>query len=108
MLLISGPHNIEGGSVNQVKHLLIVLAVTTSLFLIFSQALYASNDVGPFGQVARAYYLDPGTGSIIIQFVIGTFVAGLVMIGVYRGRVKTFLSNLFTRRGHEKKSEESD
>jgi len=69
--------------------------------LIFSQTVYASIDVGTFDGAAYAYYIDPGTGSIIIQVLIGSVVGGLAMIGVYRVRVKNFLLNLFKkRRGH--------
>ena len=96
---------------NRVKHIGIILAVVISLFLIFSQTAYASIDVATFDQPAYAYYIDPGTGSLIIQVLIGAVFAGLAMIGVYRMRVKTFLSSLFARRRHEKEvgdSEERD
>ena len=52
---------------NRLKYLGITLAVVISLFLIFSQTVYASIDVGTFDQAAYAYYIDPGTGSIITQ-----------------------------------------
>ena len=93
---------------NRLRHLGITLAVIISLFLIFSQTAYASLDVGKFDQAAYAYYIDPGTGSIIIQVLIGVFVGGLAMIGVYRTRVKNFFTNLFARRRHDRKSEESE
>jgi hypothetical protein len=91
---------------NRLKHLGITIAVVILLFLIFSQAVYASVDVGKFDQSAYAYYMDPGTGSIIIQVLVGAIVGGLGLIGVYRVRVKNFLTNLFTRRRQYKKSEE--
>ena len=90
---------------DRVKHLGVTLAVIISLFLIFSQTVYASVDVGTFDQAAYAYYIDPGTGSIIIQVLIGSFVAGLAMIGVYRVRVKNFLLNLFRKRKGNEESE---
>ena len=96
---------------NRVKHIGIILGIAVSLFLILSQTAYASIDVGTFDQPAYAYYIDPGTGSLIIQVLIGAAFAGLAMIGVYRMRVKTFLSSLFARRRHEKEvgdSEERD
>ena len=55
---------------NQVKHLGITLSVIILLFLIFSQTVYASINVGIPDQGAYAYYIDPGTGSIIIQVTI--------------------------------------
>jgi hypothetical protein len=89
---------------NQVRHLGIILAVVISLFLIFSQTAYASIHVGTLDKAAYPYYIDPGTGSIIIQILIGSFVGGLALIGVYRTRVKNFLTNLFTRRRQDKES----
>jgi hypothetical protein len=81
-----------------------MVAVVISLFLIFSQAAYASIDVGTSGQAAYAYYIDAGTGSIIIQILIGSFVGGLALIGVYRMRVKNFLHNIFKKqKGGEEK-----
>ena len=49
---------------------------------------------GPEGVDA---YLDPGTGSIIIQVVIGVAVGGLATIGIFWGRVKSFFRNIFSR-----------
>lgn len=69
---------------NRVRNLGIVLAIIMSLFLIFPQAAYA--------------YIDPGTGSIIIQVLIGAVVSGLTLLGVYRTRVKTFLQKKFQTR----------
>ena len=89
------------------RHLVMMFAVIIALFLIFSQTVYASIDVGTFDQAAYAYYIDPGTGSIIIQVLIGSFVAGLAIIGVYRMRVKNFLTNLFTGRRQSKESDEN-
>jgi ABC-type long-subunit fatty acid transport system fused permease/ATPase subunit len=99
---------------NQLRHLIITLGVVISLFLIFSQMVYASIDVGTSGRTACSYYIDAGTGSIIIQFLIGSFVGLIALAGVYRTRVKNFLTNLFTRRrqdkesGKDKESEESE
>lgn len=42
--------------------------------------------------VTPAYaYLDPGTGSIIIQSVIGAFAVGAASISLFWQRVKSFL-----------------
>ena len=90
---------------DRVKRLGIILAVVISLFLIFSQTVYASIDIGTFDQAAYTFYIDPGTGSIIIQILIGSVVGGLAMIGVYRVRVKNFLRYLFKRRRSHEESE---
>lgn len=42
-------------------------------------------------------YLDPGTGSIIIQVVIGVAVGGLFTVKIFWNRIKTFFKNLFSR-----------
>lgn len=36
-------------------------------------------------------YLDPGTGSIILQAIIGAIAGGLVALRVYWDRIKSFL-----------------
>ncbi|MGA8849150.1 MAG: hypothetical protein WB564_04905 [Dehalococcoidia bacterium] len=90
---------------NRVKHLGITLTVVISLFLIFSQTVCASIVVGTSHQAACAYYIDAGTGSIIIQFLIGSFVGLLAIAGVYRMRVKNFVRNLFKKRRRDEESE---
>ena len=93
---------------NKVKHLGIILAVVISLFSIFSQTVHASIDVGIFDQAARAYYIGPGTITIIAQVLIGLLIGGTAMTVMYRKRVKDFFTNLFTRRRHDEESEESE
>jgi len=44
--------------------------------------------------VASAY-LDPGTGSFILQMLVGAVLGGLVAIGVFWKRVLGFLKRLF-------------
>jgi len=90
---------------NRGKYLGITLVTLISLFLIFSQTVYASIYVDTFDQAAYACYIDAGTGSIIIQVLIGSFVGGLALIGVYRIRVKNFLLNLFKKRKDDEESE---
>jgi hypothetical protein len=50
----------------------------------------------PFAGTADAY-IDAGTGSIIIQVVIGVAAGGLAVVGIYRNKVMTFLKNLLSR-----------
>jgi hypothetical protein len=40
-------------------------------------------------------YLDPGTGSYILQLVIGGLLGGLFAIGLFRKRVLAFLRRMF-------------
>jgi len=93
---------------NRLKHLGVTLAVVISLFLIFSQTVCASIDAGTFDQAARAYYIGPGTITIISQVLVGLLIGGAAMMTIYRTRVKDFFTNIFTRRRQHEESEESE
>jgi hypothetical protein len=47
-------------------------------------------------------YIDPGTGSIILQIVIGSIVGALFMLKVYWRKVQRFLSGIFSKTNKEK------
>jgi len=47
-------------------------------------------------------YLDPGTGSIILQAILGFIAASLATLSFYWGKVKLFLNKIFKK---NKKSE---
>lgn len=49
-------------------------------------------------------YLDPGTGSIILQAIIGFFAAGIATLYFYWNKFKLLICKLFKR---EKKSEKN-
>ena len=49
-------------------------------------------------------YIDPGTGSIILQAVIGFFAAGIATLYFYWNKFKLLICKLFKR---EKKSEKN-
>jgi hypothetical protein len=55
----------------------------------------------PFHQLVDAY-IDPGTGSLVLQAVIGALVGVFVAVGLFWNRIKAFVRNLFSR---SKKSE---
>jgi hypothetical protein len=82
---------------NRARYLGIIVAAIISLFFIFSQRAYACIDVGTLDQAAHPYYIDAGTGSIIIQFLIGALVGLGALAGVYRARVKNFLRSVFKK-----------
>ena len=42
-------------------------------------------------------YIDPGTGSLIIQVLIASFFGALFLLKVFWGKVKAFLNNLLAR-----------
>ena len=51
-------------------------------------------------------YLDPGSGSYIIQLIIASLMGALFMLGVYRRRVTDFFRNLFSRQSDNDEPEE--
>ena len=46
-------------------------------------------------------YIDPATGSMVIQAVLAVVAAAAVSIGIFWGRVKLFLAGLFGRKKDE-------
>lgn len=43
-------------------------------------------------------YLDPGSGSIILQAILGFIAASIATVSFYWGKVKIFLRNLFKKK----------
>ena len=43
-------------------------------------------------------YLDPGTGSIILQAIIAFFAGAAAFISIYWKKLKNFITNLFPKR----------
>ena len=59
-----------------------------------------------FSHFANAYaYLDPGTGSIILQAILGVLAAMSAGFLYYWTKVKKFFLNLFTKKPDDKKSD---
>ena len=50
---------------------------------------FASNLLSPHA------YLDPGSGSFIIQLIVASLMGALFRLGVYWKKVKSFLSSIF-------------
>lgn len=53
--------------------------------------------------VAQAY-LDPGTGSYVVQLLIGGLLGGLFALGVFWRRVLAFFKRLFRRGSSDEES----
>ena len=47
-------------------------------------------------------YLDPGTGSIILQAIIGFLAASVTAISIYWSKFKSLFSKLFKKKKEEK------
>jgi len=50
----------------------------------------------PLHHVVDAY-IDPGTGSLVLQALIGVLVGAFVAIGLFWNRIKAFVRNLFSK-----------
>lgn len=59
-----------------------------------------------FVSVSQAYaYLDPGTGSMVVQAVIAALAAAGVAFSVFRRKLRAFVARMF---GKEKNSKDED
>ena len=57
--------------------------------------------------IRKAYaYIDPGTGSYIIQVMIGGLLGAAFALKVYWKKVKAYFSNLFSKRTKSDKYED--
>ena len=45
------------------------------------------------------FYIDPGTGSLVLQVLVASFLSGLFLIKIFWGKVKAFLQKIFQRTG---------
>ena len=68
-----------------------------SLLLLVPQDVHASVSLLPLPFQDVHAYIDAGTGSLIIQFLIAGAVGGLFLIKVFWTKVKAFFGNLFSR-----------
>jgi len=46
-------------------------------------------------------YLDPGTGSYVLQLIIAALLGGVFALKVFWNEVKAFMTSLFSRGRHE-------
>ena len=69
--------------------------MTATLFtvckvIVFMTTFHLINDSEP-----DLFYIDAGTGSMIIQIVLGSLVGGLFLLKVYWGKIRQFYSKRF-------------
>lgn len=69
-------------------HNKMMLIIFGMLYLIFPQVAYS--------------YLDPGTGSYILQIILAAFVGVAFTMKIYWAKIKTFLVNLFSKKSEKK------
>jgi len=72
-------------------NLLINTIILFSLLLIIARPAYA--------------YLDPGSGSFILQIILGAVLGGLFTVKIYWQKLKTFIFKIFGRAKSENKHE---
>jgi len=46
-------------------------------------------------------YLDPGTGSYILQILIAGILGASFAVKIFWGKIKTFLANLFSKKSRD-------
>ena len=66
---------------------IVILALTVTMLLGISDRAYA--------------YLDPATGSMIVQAVLAAIAAVSITVGVFWSRLKAFLGHHFWRRNNK-------
>jgi len=88
----------------RLRYPLIAVAIV-SFFLVSSQTAFAATSAGTPDSPVRAFYIGPGTLTIIWQVLIGLAIGGVAMMGIYRVRVKMFLADLRTRLGRNRDGE---
>jgi hypothetical protein len=64
------------------------LAITVLFFFVCYQKAYSSTKI--------CAYIDPGTGSLVIQVIIGVLCGGLFMIKLFWKKIKMLFANLFS------------
>lgn len=50
-------------------------------------------------------YLDPGSGSFLLQLLIAAILGGLIAIRAYWGRLISFIRRIFSREEHKEENE---
>lgn len=69
-----------------------VLIVLALFYFVFTEEIYA--------------YLDPGTGSYILQLIIAGLLGGLFALKMFWSKVKNFFVNVFSRGNKHEKTED--
>ena len=70
-----------------------VVLIVSLFYLVFPQKAYA--------------YLDPATGSYVLQIIIAALVGGLFLIKQYYSKIKRFFKNLFSSSKEAEGTEET-
>ena len=88
----------------RLRYPLIAVAIV-SFFLVSSQTAFAATTGGTPDSPVSAFYIGPGTLTLIWQVILGLAIGGVAMMGIYRVRVKMFFADLSTRLGRNRDAE---
>ena len=80
------------------RRLFITISCAVLALLILPQTAYGSINPSANSIPLQTDYIDPGTGSIMIQVLIGSVAGGLALVGVYWKKVRAFFRDLGARR----------
>lgn len=79
---------------NKYRYVVAICILCTMLFLLFPHSAYASSMGSGLSRLDCTFYIDPGTGSLILQLLIGAMVGGWYVAKNYWLRIKSFFSKL--------------
>jgi hypothetical protein len=82
----------ESKPMKKITHLKMTLIIFGLFYLIFPQVAFA--------------YLDPGTGSFIIQLLIAGLLAASFTVKLFWGKIKAFCTNLFSKKSRDGEDDE--
>jgi len=78
---------IKKSKMKYLKYLVVIAVSFSLLYLMFPQTAYA--------------YLDPGTGSYILQLAIAILLGGSLVIKIYWRKIKVYFLNLFSKKNKD-------
>lgn len=59
---------------------------------------FVQHSIGLFAPLKRNFaYLDPGTGSFLLQLLLATLLGGLFLVRVFWNRIKDFFKRVFSK-----------
>jgi len=85
---------------------MLVICASCWCILALPQTASATSLKPLFPGPAYVAYLDAGTGSIIIQVVVGGLAGGLFAIKIFWGRIRRFFGGLFSKSDKDGNHEE--
>jgi hypothetical protein len=76
--------------------------------MIRKRKLYTAALIFLFVTIGCFGYIDPGTGSYVIQVILAALVGVPLAVGIFWKKIKTFFGKLFSRDKKEEKEEREE